>query len=107
MDTVIAVLALTLSIVTLWITNVHRGKLSMTRPTIVAFAFEGMSPTEPKVFLRTLLRSSSKQGIIIESLFIKLKRKNHSQSFTSWAYGDNGVVRGSGLYVGEQGVEVY
>ncbi len=27
--------------------------------------------------------------------------------FSVWAYGDKGVVRGSGIYVGEQGVEVY
>jgi hypothetical protein len=79
----------------------------MTRPTIVVFAFEGMRPTEPKVFLRTLLRCSAKQGVIIESLFIKLTVNGISQSFTSWAYGDSGLVRRSGLFVGEQGVEMY
>jgi len=78
----------------------------MTHPTIICLAFEGMGG-EPKVFLRTLLYSSSKQGIIVESLFLKLLNNGLPQIFSVWAYGDKGLVRGSGLYVGEQGVEVY
>ncbi len=79
----------------------------MTRPTIIAFAFEGAKKNEPKVFLRTLLRSTSKQGEVIESIFLTLRNGDLSQVFSVWAYGDKGIVRGSGIYVGEQGVEVY
>jgi len=106
MEMTIAIISLVVSLVTLWITYLHRGKVKMTRPTIICFAFEGIKG-EPKIFLRTLLYSSSKQGIIVESLFLKLRKDESTQVFSVWAYGDKGVVRGSGIYVGEQGVEVY
>jgi len=107
MEIAIAVLSLIVSLFTFWVTYGHRGKIKMTRPTIVVFAFEGMRKDEPKVFLRTLLRSTSKQGEVVESLYLKLANNGSTQTFSVWAYGDNGIVRGSGIYVGEQGVEVY
>jgi hypothetical protein len=107
MEIAIAILSLVLSLFTLWVTYWHRGKVKMTRPAIIAFAFEGMRKDEPKVFLRTLLRSTSKNGETVESMFLKVTINGSTQIFSVWAYGDNGVVRGSGIYVGEQGVEMY
>lgn len=107
MESILAAASIALSIFTLWITLWHRGKITATRPTIVVFAFEGMRKEEPKIFLRTLLRSSSKNGEVVESLFVRVKVNGLSQTFSTWAYGDNGIVRGSGLFVGEQGVEKY
>jgi hypothetical protein len=104
MEISIAVISLVLSVFTLWVTYIHRGKLTMTRPTIIAFAFENNGI--PKIFLRTLLCSSSKQGIIVESMFLKVSNSNSVQNFSVWAYGDKGLVRGSGLHIGEAGVEV-
>lgn len=107
MEITIAIVSLVLSLFTLWVTYLHKGTVKMTRPAIIALAFEGTRKDEPKVFLRTLLLSTSKQGEVIESMFLKLRNGESSQVFSVWAYGDKGVVRGSGIYVGEQGVEVY
>ena len=107
MEATIAIVSLVVSLFTFWVTYWHKGSIKMTRPAIVIFAFEGGRKSEPKVFLRTLLRSTSKQGEVVESLFLKLAHNGSTQTFSVWAYGDKGVVRGSGIYVGEQGVEVY
>jgi hypothetical protein len=57
-------------------------------------------PLLPKVYLRTLLFSTSKRGRVIESMHVALSHQN----FNIWVYGDEKLVRGSGLYVGETGV---
>jgi hypothetical protein len=41
-----------------------------------------------KVFLRTLLFSTSKRGQTVESLHVKLQRGESRQSFSIWVYGD-------------------
>jgi hypothetical protein len=107
MEITIAGLSLIISLFTLWVAYLHRGTVRMTRPTILAFAFEGDRRNEPKVFLRTLLYSTSKQGVVIESIFLKLRNHQSTEVLSVWAYGDKGVVRGSGVYVGEQGIEMY
>ena len=61
-------------------------------------------PSRPKVYLRTLLFSTSKKGRIIESMHVALSRNETHQNFNIWVHGDEKLVRGSGLFVGETGV---
>jgi len=58
----------------------------------------------PKVFLRTLLFSTSKRGRVIESMHVALARNETHQNFNIRVYGDERLVRGSGVFVGETGV---
>ena len=60
---IIATIALTISAITAWLTLFRRGRVRMTQPTVIFFGPD--SPNSPKVFLRTLLYSTSKRGQII------------------------------------------
>jgi hypothetical protein len=58
-----------------------------------------------KVYLRTLLYSSSRKGQVIESMHIALERGETKQNFSIWVYGRKGdLSRGSGLFVNHEGV---
>lgn len=97
--------SLVLSSLTAWFTLFRRGAVRMTQPTIICFKAErGERKEVPKIFLRSLLYSTAKRGVVIENMYIKLNRGKHNQVFSIWAHGDKDLVRGSGLYVGEQGV---
>jgi hypothetical protein len=75
----------------------------MTKPTFIAFLSHGSDG--PKVFLRTLLYSTARRGQVVEGMFIRLVRDETQQTFNVWSYGETGhLVRGSGLYVGHDGV---
>src|ERR1700722_18547489 len=104
---VISLLALTISAVTAWLTLFRRGTLRMTRPTVIFFGPDG-PPSQGqglKVFLRTLLYSTSKRSQILESMHITLRRGESVQTFNIWVYGEKGeLFRGSGLRVSEDGV---
>ena len=54
--------------------------------------------------MRTLLFSTSKKGRIIESMPVAVSRNETHQNFNIWVHGDEKLVRGSGLFVGETGV---
>lgn len=86
----ISVLALAVSTVTAWLTLFRRGSVKMTQPTVIFFGPDTPRARDdnplPKVFLRTLLFSTTRQN------------------FNIWVYGDEKLVRGSGLFVGETGV---
>ena len=100
----ISVLAFAVSGTTLWLTYLNKGKLRMTKPTVVFFGPDGDDKGISKVFLRTLLYSTSKRGIVIEHLYVRLRRGETQQNFNIWVYGDSNLVRGSGLFVGQEGV---
>lgn len=102
----ISVLALAISALTAWLTLFRRGTVRMTQPTVIFFGPDIARSGEslPKVFLRTLLFSTSKRGRVIESMHIALSRNEMHQNFNIWVYGDEKLVRGSGLFVGETGV---
>jgi len=104
----ISVLALATSLATAWLTLLRRGTVRMTHPTVVYFGPDGSSghdrESSPKVFLRTLLYCTSKRGRIVESMYAKLRRGETVQNFNIWVYGEGRLARGSGLYVGEDGV---
>src|SRR5579863_3245127 len=104
----ISVLALAVSSVTAWLTLFRRGTVKMTQPTVIFLGPDTPRAREdtplPKVFLRTLLFSTSKRGRVIESMHVALSRNETHQNFNIWVYGDDKLVRGSGLFVGETGV---
>jgi hypothetical protein len=106
---VISILSLLVSVSTAWLTLFRRGTVKMTQPTVIFLGPD--SPRSipdiplPKVFLRTLLFSTSKRGRIIESMHVALSRNETHQNFNIWVYGNEKLVRGSGLFVGETGVE--
>ncbi len=102
----LSVLALSISAVTAWLTLFRRGTVRMTQPTVIFFGPDSprSGDTLPKVFLRTLLFSTSKRGCVIESMHVALARNETHQNFNIWVYGDERLVRGSGLFVGETGV---
>ena len=105
----ISSLSLLVSLTTAWLTLFRRGTVRMTQPTIIFFGPDGGSirpgSEPPKVFLRTLLFSTAKRGRIIESMHVALSRTETHQNFNIWVYGNDKLVRGSGLFVGETGVE--
>lgn len=76
----------------------------MTQPTTIYFGADASDSPSPKVYLRTLLYSTAKRGQIIESMFVRLRRGESAQTFNIWVYGEDSLARGSGLYVGENGV---
>lgn len=105
---IISALALSVSVLTAYLTLFRRGTIRMTQPTVVFFGPDG-GPSEAghsssKVFLRTLLYATSKRGRIVESMFVRLSLGETRQNFNIWIYGDNALARGSGLFVGENGV---
>jgi hypothetical protein len=104
----ISVLALFVSALTAWLTLFRRGTVKMTHPTVIYFEpdaarSQGEAP-RPKVYLRSLLFSTSKRGRVVESMYVALSRNESRQNFNVWVYGDERLVRGSGLFVGEAGI---
>jgi hypothetical protein len=104
----IAVLSLAISATTAWLTLFRRGAVRMTQPTVIYFGPEKPHSRDsgpwPKVYLRTLLFSTSRRGRVIESMHVTLARNETRQTFNVWVHGDEKLVRGSGLFVGESGV---
>lgn len=97
--------ALAVSLITMWVTLFRRGALKMTQPTTVMFGPDGEHHDgDPKVYLRCLLYSTAKRGHVIENMFVRLSRGEHRQSFPIWVLGNEKLARGSGIFVGEQGV---
>ena len=104
--TVISLVALAVSATTAWLTLFRRGTVRMTHPTVIFFG-----PDRPpsqgagvKLFLRTLLYSTSKRAQILESMCVTLRRRESVQTFNIWVYGEAGsLVRGSGLRISEEG----
>jgi hypothetical protein len=106
--TTISVVALAVSSVTAYLTFFRRGTVKMTQPTVIFFGPDSSRIPEasppPKVFIRTLLFSTSKRGRIIESMHVSVARNESKQNFNIWVHGDDKLVRGSGLFVGETGL---
>jgi hypothetical protein len=76
----------------------------MTRPTIIFLGPDGGEGRHNKVFIRTLLYSTSERGKYIQNMFIRLQRGEMVQNFNVWVYDNNGLVRGSGLFVNKSGI---
>ncbi|HEY5329467.1 MAG TPA: hypothetical protein VIJ79_06265 [Acidobacteriaceae bacterium] len=104
----ISALALIISAATAWLTLFRRGTIKMTRPSSIYFGPDGGPKIDrvQKVYLRTLLFSTSKSGRIIEAMYVSLRRNESRQNFSIWVHGDERLVRGSGLFVSESGIAV-
>jgi len=103
---IISLCALLISFFTAWFAFLRKGKLLMTQPTVIFFGPDGYSkkPLHNKIFLRTLLYSTSKRGQVIESMHVRVERDETKQNFYIWVYGDKKLSRGSGLFVSEKGI---
>ncbi|WP_299618254.1 hypothetical protein [Pelagibius sp.] len=103
---VVSVLALLISLFTLWFSVVRRGRVCSTHPSFIAFRYDfvGKKVPQAKIFLRSLLYSTGKRGHMIESLFLRVTEGTRQAEFSFWGYGDKDLVRGSGLFVPETGV---
>ena len=104
----ISVVSLLVSATVAWLTLFRRGTVKMTQPTVIFFGPDTPRDRKekplPKIFLRTLLVATAKRGRVIESMHVALSRNETHQNFNVWVYGDDKLVRGSGLFVGETGV---
>jgi hypothetical protein len=103
---IVAVIALAVSLFTLWFTILRRGSLRSTHPAFIAvrYDFVGKSVPQAKIFLRALLFSTGKRGRVVESLFLLVSDGQRQTEFSFWGMGDKDLVRGSGLFVSETGV---
>jgi hypothetical protein len=100
---IISIVALIVSVVTFWLTRLRRGVIKMTKPTVIFFGPD--RSVESKVFIRTLLYSTSDRGQYIENMYLRLNRKGWSQDFNVWVYGEpTSLARGSGLFVSKHGL---
>lgn len=107
-EIIVSTLALAISAVTAWLTLFRRGQLRMTKPTVMAFAHDGGDGTTPKIFIRALLYCTADRGRIIETMYADLRHDDTAATFAFWGYGESTeLVRGSGLFVGREGVALY
>jgi hypothetical protein len=104
LSTIISLIAMIISVVTFWLTRFKRGTIKMTRPTVIFFGPDGGKGKPNKVFIRTLLYSTSDKGQYIQNMYIKLHRGESAQNFNVWVYDDKSLVRGSGLFVSKNGI---
>lgn len=103
---VVSVVALGVSLFTLWFSVLRRGTVRSTHPSFIAFRYDfvGKKVPQAKVFFRALLFSSAKRGLVVECLFLRVRERERRAEFSFWGYGDKDLVRGSGLFVPETGV---
>jgi hypothetical protein len=100
----IAIGSFLLSLYTLWLTQFHRGRVHMTRPTLIFMARE-TDDGRYKIFLRTHLFATSPRGRVIENMYVRLRSKVGTYIFDLWGYGEaDKLSLGSGLFVGQAGV---
>lgn len=93
-----------LSLYTLWLTQLQRGCVQMTRPTLIFIARE-IDDGRYKIFLRTHLFSTAVRGRVIENMYVRLTNRVGSHVFDLWGYGETDKLSlGSGLFVGQNGV---
>ena len=97
----LAISTLSLSVSGLvWLTLFRRGTVKMTQPTVIFFGPDtprSHSDTPlPKVYLRTLLFSTSKRGRVIESMHVVLSRNETHQNFNIWVMESEVNLSGAG-----------
>lgn len=105
-SSIISITALVVSLFTAWLTIFRRGSVRSTHPSFVAIRYDFLNKpfALAKVFLRTLLFSTGKRGLVIENLFLRVREGERSEEFSFWGYGDKDLVRGSGIFAPETGV---
>jgi hypothetical protein len=102
----ISVVALSVSIFTLWFTALRRGTVRSTHPAFIAVRYDFVDKKVPqaKIFLRTLLFSTGKRGRVVESLFLRVSQGSRQAEFSFWGLGDKDLIMGSGVFVPETGI---
>ncbi|MCB4362513.1 hypothetical protein KIH07_02130 [Hydrogenophaga taeniospiralis] len=103
---IVSVVALAVSLFTLWFTALRRGTVRSTHPSFIAirYDFVGKKAPQAKIFFRSLLYSTGKRGQVVESLFLRVREGSRQVEFSFWGLGDKDLIRGSGLFVPETGV---
>ncbi len=88
----------------LWVAQFNRGRLKMTRPTLVCLKLE-FHDRLPKFFFRMLLFTTGTKGRVVEHIFLKVHRLGKTFVFDRWAHTESGrLTPGSGLFVGPTGI---
>jgi len=88
-----------------YFTSLRKGEIKMTRPSVIFLGPDGINSRSKKIFIRTLLFSTGQKGNYIQNMYLKLKVDNlKSKIFNIWVYDQSGLKRGSGLFVGEEGI---
>lgn len=104
----VSVVALIVSLFTLWFTILRRGTIKSTRPALIAVRYDFVNKPVPqaKIFLRILLFSTSKRGCVVESIFLRVHHGESWIEFSFWGMeqGKGDLMRGSGLFVPETGI---
>lgn len=105
-SSIISIIALSLSLFTLWFTILRRGSVRSTHPSFVAirYDFVGKKVPQAKIFFRALLFSTGKRGQVVESLFLRVGNGSRQEEFSFWGHGDKDLIRGSGLFIPETGL---
>lgn len=105
---VISLVALGIAATTLWLTHFQRGELLLSQPTIFFFGWDIGDRTVAKITFRSVLFCTSERGLVLENLYLRVVNQSGSFVFSFWGYDDGkGMVRGSGVYVGETGIAAY
>jgi hypothetical protein len=95
--------ALLLSIFTLWVTQFRHGQLRMTQPTLLCLRREKPYGV-PKLFLRTLMYSTASKGLVVESMFLRIKNSYGTYVFDFWGHTESGkLTLGSGVFASSTG----
>ncbi len=103
-STVVALIASTISVTTVWLTLFRRGTIRMTQPSVVYLGPDAGRGAPPKVYFRALLFATAKRGRVLENLYLHVRCGDRTQNFMIWVHGDEPLVRGSGMFVPETGV---
>jgi hypothetical protein len=108
----LSVASFLLSLYILWITQLRRGRLQMTQPTMIFMGREGRNgregqPLWPKIYLRTLLFCTADRGCIVENMHLVVHNEYGAYLFDFWAYGEPTIAKGSGLFVPRNGVALH
>jgi hypothetical protein len=108
LSSAISVIALAVSLFTLWFTVLRRGSIRSTHPSfvVIKYDFAGNPLAQAKVFFRSLMFSTGKRGLVVENLFLRVAEGTRQEEFSFWAHGDEKLTRGSGMFVPDTGVAI-
>ena len=101
----ISLVSLFVSAYAVWVAQFNRGRLQMTRPTLLCLKRE-LPSALPKIFLRTCLFTTGSKGRVIEGMFLRVRHAQGEFTFDFWGHTmETGkLTLGSGLPVGPTGV---
>jgi len=103
---IISILAFIISGFTFWLTKIKKGTIKMTRPSIICLVGPNGNDNS-KIFISSLLYSTSEQGKYVQNMYATVSFKEVSQDFNLWGYGEQNLVRGSGLFINKAGISNY